>query len=144
MKNIESQVTWSGREQVRLELQVSEKDEIISARLTGVGGPRFLDLLKEVRSTLKGPLHDIPLPLGQTPEALCLREAILKAQGMWIFPYDQEELCHCRVVPTAIVDQAICVGAHTPRQVSEQTSASTACGTCRSDVEAIIRFRLRK
>jgi len=146
MKKIESHVAWVGREEVCLMLEVQDSGAVSQARLTGVGGPYFLRELKSLREQLKQStsltLEKLPLPTGTGPEHLILREVILKAQGRWQPPYAQEELCHCRAVLTTTVDQAICSGAHTPRQVSEQTSASTACGTCRPDVEAMISWRL--
>lgn len=85
-----------------------------------------------------------PLPDGSGHETLLLREWILKARGEWKFPYNEDELCHCRRVPTHVVDQAIVAGAHTPEAVSRATSASTNCGTCRPDVERILAYRLGK
>ena len=144
MKIIDAQVAWLGREEASLRLELNDMDEIVNAKLSGIGGPEFLRLLKETRLKLEGDLQKLSLPEGVSPAALCLRELILKAKGEWSYPYESEELCHCRAVPTIVVDQAICVGAHTPRKVSDLTSASTACGTCRPDVESILIFRLGK
>lgn len=66
----------------------------------------------------------------------------MKARGDWDFPYKDIEICHCRMVPTEIVDQAIVAGANDPETVSRLTMASTSCGTCRPDVERILRYRL--
>ncbi len=82
------------------------------------------------------------LPVGVGHEDLLIRELILRAKGEWNFPYVEAEVCHCRSVETAIVDQAILAGAHSCKQVSSQTNASTSCGTCRSDVKKIIDYRL--
>ena len=84
-----------------------------------------------------------PLPTGNSHSEILLRELILKAKKEWNFPYEHVELCHCRAVLTSTVDQAIISGAHTPEKVSRLTSASTACGTCKPDVEQILKFRLR-
>lgn len=147
MRVAQAKVQWPGREEISIEVELGDHDQIKRARLTGVGGPDFLDLLKNyrLRNFCDGQnqtLKSLPLPEGLSPAVICLREAILKLKGEWTFPYKEEELCHCRSVLTSKVDLAICLGAHTPREVSEQTSASTACGTCRPDVEAIIKFRL--
>ena len=75
---------------------------------------------------------------------LILSEMILKLRGEWNFPYADEELCHCRSIATQTVDQAIIAGAHSPEVVTRQTSASTACGTCRPTVQKIIEYRTRK
>lgn len=85
-----------------------------------------------------------PMPEGTDHNDLLIREFILRARGEWKFPYADAELCHCRSVPTEVVDQAILAGAHTCVNVSSRTSASTACGTCRPDVQKIIDYRLKK
>lgn len=149
MSVVQVTVQWAGREEILIEAELGDHDEILNSRLTGVGGPALLDLLKKYRlqnlqQEHRHTIKSLPVPEGQSPAALCLREAILKLKGEWDYPYKDEELCHCRAVLTSVVDLAVCLGAHTPRKVSEQTSASTACGTCRPDVEAIIKFRLGK
>ncbi len=74
--------------------------------------------------------------------SLLINELILKLQNKWQHPYPHEEVCHCRTVPLETVEQAIMNGANTPEMVSKWTTASTACGTCRPDVEKILKFRL--
>lgn len=132
-----------GREEVHLEFE-ENSGQISDAKLHGVGGPELLQTLAEWRPQLKGALQDIPLPEGSGTGAMMVRELLLKARGQWQYPYEHEELCHCRVVTTQAVDAAVLTGSHDPSQVSKQTSASTACGTCRPDVEAIIAYRLGK
>jgi len=117
--------------------------QVSKAWLRGVGGPELLDILSQWRPQLKGKLSQVPLPKGSSVGALLVRELLLKAQDRWEHPYSEEQLCHCRCVSTKVVDSAILTGAHSPIQVSKQTSASTACGACRSDVEAIIAYRLK-
>jgi len=82
------------------------------------------------------------LPTGTDHVSLLIKELILKLQGKWQHPYQHEEVCHCRNVSLETVEQAIFNGAHTPDMVSRWTSASTACGTCRPDVEKILKYRL--
>jgi bacterioferritin-associated ferredoxin len=100
----------------------------------------------EIQNRLKNEadLTKWSLPSGTGHGDLLIRELILRARGEWAYPYEHLELCHCRSVPTEIVDQAILSGAHEPKQVSTRTSASTACGTCRPDVQKIINYRLGK
>lgn len=129
-----------GREELHLKITVDESQEIIDAKLSAIGSHQFLDEVAEARTLLKGNLQAMEVPVGKTPGKLLLREAFLKAQGNWNFPYSEHELCHCRAVPTERVYQAILIGAHTPEKVSSQTSASTACGTCRPDVQAILEY----
>ncbi len=141
-KLLRSSVGWAGREEATLTVELTVDENIVKAQLHGIGGPEFLQALCALRSQLVGDWNKVKLPLGATFSAILLRELLLKARGEWNFPYTEDETCHCRVVPTEVVDQAICLGAHTPAKVSAMTSASTACGSCRPDVEAMIRYRL--
>ncbi|MFN7728330.1 MAG: (2Fe-2S)-binding protein [Bdellovibrio sp.] len=84
------------------------------------------------------------LPEGDGHAAMMLRELILRVRGEWAYPYEHLEVCHCRSVATEMVDQAILAGAHTCERVSRRTSASTACGTCRPDVQRILSYRLAR
>ena len=141
-KFLHHQIVLKGREMMSISLELSDASEIISAKLFGIGGPDFLRQLKNWRKELKGPLQKISLPTGRSVGELMYKQLLLRARGEWDYPYKEAELCHCRAVPTEVVDAAILVGAHTANQVSRDTSASTACGTCRPDVEAILKFIL--
>lgn len=138
---IDVEVALPLRDRVSLSLEV-EGGQIRSSRLHGVGCTEFLKLLRDWRPKLTGELDAVPLPPGESHAAILLRELILKAQGKWDFPYKEEELCHCRAVLTSVVDAAIVGGCKTSAAVSRETSASTSCGTCRPDVEAILKYRL--
>lgn len=113
-----------------------KKDEI---RVLGCAA--LVSLIESYRQSNR-PIQDWSLPKGSTHSEILVRELILKAKGEWNFPYSHDEICHCRAVRTLEVDRAIICGAHTAQTVSRLTSASTACGNCRFDVEAIIRYRL--
>jgi bacterioferritin-associated ferredoxin len=141
-KSNEIHLSIPGREELWLDLVLGEAGQIMEARLRGVGPWAFLELLQKTRAQLKGALKEVPLPRDKSPGGLLLREALLRARGEWNPPYQEPELCHCRAVLTEVVDRAILVGAHTPQKVTEQTSASTACGTCRPNVAAMIQYRL--
>lgn len=58
-------------------------------------------------------------------------------------PYDDEELCHCRVVTTSKVMNSIWYGAETTEDVARVTSAGTACGTCRPNSQKLIDYCLK-
>lgn len=131
-----------GREEVTLDIDLEKDGQIKSAKVHAVGSWDFLRLVQELRKRLVGEIHTVTAPQGSSTGAMLVRELLLKAQGLWQPPYVEDELCHCRGVPTKNVELAILSGAHTPVQVSAQTSASTACGTCRPNVEALISYRL--
>jgi bacterioferritin-associated ferredoxin len=141
-ESIEVEVTLHGRDRLVLSLQVNE-GVVVDAQLRGSGCTAFLSLLKTWRSQFQGVLKDLPTPQGIDHSSMLLREAILRAQGTWElnYPYKEDELCHCRAVPTKKVDAAIVGGCLTGAMVSRETSAGTSCGACRTDTDKIISYR---
>ncbi len=109
-----------------------------------IGCHRLMDLVAQLRTRDGDDPKKWQLPEGSSHEVLLVREFILKLNGTWKFPYEDEEICHCRMVPTRVVDQAILAGAHTTEAVTRATSASSACGTCRPDVQSLLNYRLCK
>lgn len=79
---------------------------------------------------------------GKDHVSILLRELVLKLQNRFQLPYQEAELCHCRAVPTAVVDRAIVGGCHSTLSVARTTSAGTSCGTCKLDTELLIAYRL--
>ncbi|MNK07847.1 BFD-like [2Fe-2S] binding domain protein [compost metagenome] len=113
-------------------------------KVTMVGCTEFLDLMQKMRRHFGVDIAKWPLPEGDDHSSILLREMVMKLRGEWKFPYGEEELCHCRTVEAQIVDQAVIAGAHSTDKVTRQTSASSACGTCRPEVQKIIDYRLNK
>lgn len=107
-----------------------------------IGCSAFLNLVGQLKLTYGKQISQWPIPTGNSHSEILIRELIIKIQGNWHYPYEHEEVCHCRKVSTFTVDQAIISGAHTIEQVSRQTGASTACGTCKPTVEQILAYRL--
>ena len=112
-------------------------------RIKVIGCSDLLGLMRKYQVQFGNDPQIWPSPSGVTHGELLLKEVLLKMRGEWVYPYEHIELCHCRTVPTEVVDQAIIAGAHNAITVSRRTSASTACGTCRPDVQKIIDFRLK-
>jgi len=122
----------------------------IEVRMDGVtpkvqfrGCTELMELMQGMRKSFGVDLQAWPVPRGASHSEILLRELILKLRGEWKYPYQAAEVCHCRNVPCHTIDQAIVAGAHTTEVVSRQTSASTACGTCRPDVQKMIQYRLQ-
>lgn len=113
-------------------------------KVSMVGCTEFMDMMQMMKRNFGVDPSKWPLPETQDHSAMLLREMILKLRGEWKFPYEEDEVCHCRTISTQTIDQAILAGAHTPEIVTRQTSASTACGTCRPNVQKIIDYRLNK
>lgn len=108
------------------------------------GCTEFMEMMQKMKRHFGADISKWPLPESNDHSSMLLREMILKLRGEWKFPYEEAEVCHCRTVATHAIDQAVLAGAHTPEIVTRQTSASTACGTCRPDVQKIIDYRLGK
>lgn len=80
---------------------------------------------------------------GQGHEHLLLKEIILKALNRWAPPFGDAEICHCRGISTLDVEQAIVRGCHRVEDVRRTTTANTACGTCRDDIQGMIDYRIK-
>lgn len=111
-------------------------------RVKILGCEAFLSLAEQLRAAHGDDPEKWPVPEGKSHSELLIRELILKLQSQWHPPSTDAEICHCRMIPTLVVEQAIVSGAHTSEMVSRWTTASTACGTCRPDVEKLIQYRL--
>lgn len=132
-----------GRDFIEVEYEGNETAPGKLLQLSMVGCMEMLQMMQKMKRHFGSDIHSWPLPDANDHSSLLLRELILKLRGDWKFPYEEVELCHCRTVLAFTVDQAIVGGAHTAEMVSRQTSASTACGTCRPNVQKIIDYRLR-
>lgn len=138
-------VELSGRDLIEVEC---EGDSPLSPgpvkNVSLLGCSHFMKLIKDMRSQFGNDISKWPIPNENDHSSLLLKEMILKLNGKWKFPYEHEELCHCRSISAHTVDQAVIAGAHTPEVVTRQTSVSSACGTCKWAVEKIIDFRLKR
>lgn len=103
-------------------------------RVKFIGCEALIKTMAESRSAHGDDPAAWPLPEGTSHVELLLKRLILELRGEWHPSFTDPELCHCRMIPTAQVEQAILAGAHTPEIVSRWTNASTSCGTCRPDV----------
>ena len=126
-----------------IEIEVSDINPSEKPRVKVIGCTEILSLVRKFQVQFGKDPGAWPFPQGHSHSELLLKEVLLKMKGQWAFPYADAEICHCRGVPTEVVDQAIVAGAHQTQAVSRQTSASTNCGTCRPEVQKIIDFRLK-
>lgn len=137
-------VGLTGRDSIEVDYEgeIPSLGSLVKVSLRGCH--EFLSVVQEMRRQFGADIKAWPVPEGAGHAQMLLRELVLKLNGQWAYPYDEEELCHCRNIPTKTVDEAVISGAHTPEIVSRQTTASTACGTCRPQVQKIIDYRLNK
>jgi bacterioferritin-associated ferredoxin len=135
-------VELEGRDQIEVEYEGETAPGALAVKsVSMIGCTNFMEMMHSMKRSFGTDVSKWPLPDGTDHGSLLLSEMILKLRGEWSFPYLEDELCHCRNVATQTVDQAIIAGAHTPEVVTRQTSASTACGTCRPTVQKIIDYR---
>lgn len=137
------QVGFLGRDFISFESS-NDQYPLKNLKLISLSGCyQFLKSIQELKLKFGVDISKWPLPVENDHVSVLVRELVLKVLGQWEFPYSHEELCHCRQIMTKDVDQSIVWGAHNSNIVSIMTTASTACGTCRPDVEKIIKFRLK-
>lgn len=110
-----------------------------------IGCTQFETEVKKFMTNLldKG-IEKVATPSGSDHSAILLRELLYKIKDQWDFPYTDEELCHCRKIPTFEVDQAVIAGTHDLKGIGIECSAGITCGSCQPDIEKIIAFRLKE
>jgi bacterioferritin-associated ferredoxin len=129
-------VGLAGRD--RIEVNMDGESPKVSFR----GCTELMGLMQMMRKNFGINLSQWPIPKGVSHSEILLRELILRLRGEWRYPQGEAEVCHCRNIACLTIDQAIIAGAHSTEIVSRQTSASTACGTCRPQVQKMIDYRL--
>jgi len=137
------EVGRNGRDYIRVDYDVNA-GVLSNVSVRAVGCHFLLQKVQLLRGRLSGKIDDLLIPEGHDHATILIREIVLKIKGLWNFPYAEAELCHCRAVPTARVDEAIVCGDHRVEDVAENTSAGTACGSCRRDTQRIIDYRLNR
>lgn len=153
-KQRQIQIEWPGYDRVRLRLsdegileayhlEVSRFSlKIFKQALQKAGEklalwePSMVDtLIKE--EVKKG--HEEALVVQRT--RLLFHELILKAQGAWNIPYQQEIVCDCRQVSGERINHALAAGAADLAAVSLWTTACTSCTTCKNKIDELIQWR---
>lgn len=139
------QVDLRGRDRFEVDFSFDDSGSPKGIRLVSVSGCSALET--KLRSVIENinALQKWPESLeGRDHASILVRELLMRAMGKFERPYAEAELCHCRAVPTDIVDRAIVGGCHTTGMVARMTSAGTSCGTCKPDTEKLIAFRLNE
>jgi bacterioferritin-associated ferredoxin len=107
-----------------------------------LGCTEFMEMMQKMKRHFGVDIRKWPLPEGTDHPSILLREMVLKLRGEWVFPISENLVCKCRSISARVIDQVVIAGAHTTDSVTKQTSASSACGTCRPDVQKIIDYRI--
>lgn len=105
------------------------------------GCSQMMSLTQHLQQTYGADFRVWPYPSGVSHAELLWKEFLQKLHQKWTPPYTDEEVCHCRKVSLKRVEEAILRGALTTEMITEKTQASSACGTCRPDVDKILAWR---
>lgn len=138
------QVRFLGRDQIDVEFEL-EAQIVKEIKITKMSGCSEFE--RAARMFVEKINRDRSWPTdwsGVDHASILLRELVLRAAGRFQLPYKEPELCHCRAVPTDVVDRAIISGCHSIESVARSTSAGTSCGTCKPDTEKLIAYRLNE
>ena len=138
------QVRFLGRDRIDVEFEF-EAQLVKGIKITEMSGCSGFE--RAARTLVEQINRDKNWPtawVGADHAAILLRELVLRAEGRFQLPYREPELCHCRAVPTEVVDRAIVSGCHSIESVARCTSAGTSCGTCKPDTEKLIAYRLNE
>ena len=103
---------------------------------------KLMQTLNDLKKQFGENIKSWPMPTGIDHASLLIKELILKLNDQWKHVYLDDEVCHCRTISLEMIELAIFHGATTAERVTQMTTASSACGTCRPDVEKILKFRL--
>lgn len=152
------EVLFLGRDRVVATFEFAGADigaHVVSMSFRASGCSAFQDALQEfkdrvmalpAKTRLIDGSADFDSIVSSAPDhvSILVRELVLRARDQFQLPYTETELCHCRAVPTEVVDRAIISGCHSVQSVARATSAGTSCGTCKPDTESLIAYRLGK
>ncbi len=109
-------------------------------QLKAIGSEFLLFRLQELVKSYGYDFQTWPIlkPIKNDDEIL-INEFVEKAQNK-VFIYPHDELCHCRMIQTSVVRNAIKQGCRSVGEISRTTLAGTGCGACRVDSEKIIKL----
>ncbi len=125
---------------MRTEVSIPYQSQIIfeNGRFEVVGSRDLLQKIADLKVEHGSDPQKWPLfSSAKTSEEILINEFIQKSKGE-VFIFNHDELCHCRMVSTEKVKNAIKQGCHSIADVSRTTLAGTGCGSCRKDIETVI------
>lgn len=116
--------------------EISFKDGVVHV----IGSTQLVAKMNQLKLIHgKNPLVWPELTEITSADDLLVQEFILKCLGKFKFDYDHLELCHCRMVPTEKVFECIKQGCSSVEAVGKATLAGTGCGSCRPDIEKLLK-----
>lgn len=125
---------------MRIEVSIPFQSQIAfdQGRIETIGSWNLMQKISEFKKSQGNEPQTWPLIASPaSADEILINEFIRKCKGE-VFIYNHDELCHCRMVPTEKVKNAVKLGCHTIPEVSRTTLAGTGCGSCRKDIESVI------
>lgn len=117
------------------QLEISFKD----GRLHIIGTTNLMTKMNDLKKIFgPNPCNWQVIESAKSQEDLLINEFILKCQMKFKLKYEHLELCHCRMVPTERVFDAIKQGCRQIEEVGRATLAGTGCGSCKTDITALL------
>jgi bacterioferritin-associated ferredoxin len=128
---------------VKFEVRLSSGDflsyDSSQKKVTVTGCDEIVKKVSELVNISPDP-RDWPFQESKDHVSILINQLKLKVEGKWMLPYEHKELCHCRQVPTQVVEELIILGAHSQPEISQRCRAGTGCGTCRKDIVTLIQY----
>lgn len=107
--------------------------------LKATGPLSFLNLVQnQIQQHGNKPEKWTLLPEVSNGDQAMLNHFISKLQSHEVSA-EHDEICHCRMVERERIEQSIFQGSRSREDVSRTTLAGTGCGSCRADLEKILK-----
>ena len=143
LKKVTARAELQKREWVEFEFEIDQSGLIQELKWLAFGCHNLIESATNAAKDFKNKKINQIIWQGTNHWDLLINEIISKVHGSFRIPIEDHELCHCRKIPTFVIDQAVVLGAHTPEKVRAWTTATSGCGTCRPDVEKVIQSRIK-
>ena len=144
VKSVTAKAEILGREWVEFTLQL-QGATVSSVQWKAQGGHKLLQLCTDLAQDLKSKdINSYKVKSDNNSSSqLLLEELVKRLNGSFETSDPEEEICHCRKIRQAVIDQMIVLGAHTPEKVMSFCTAGSGCGTCRPEVQKLIDKRIK-
>lgn len=122
-----------------VEIPYKAKISLLNREVIIIGARDLQDKMKRLKALYGDDPTKWSLVAVENGHDILINEFIMKLKGQFKFCYTHVELCHCRNVETEKVFTNIKDGCFTVEDVSRATKAGTGCGSCRKDIEDLIK-----
>lgn len=104
-----------------------------------IGSVDLMNKMNDLKTSFGKDPRNWPVSIAaKSEEDLLINEFIHKCHMKFKMTYEHVELCHCRMVPTERVFEAIKQGCRQIEDIGRATLAGTGCGSCKADITALL------